>query len=135
MKRILLLLLILVAAGTVSYAQCDKKVIFSSSKTEHIENEAILRTEDEVTVLEFDGSTMELTINGTHRGSFLITSKTCNWSVPFKEGKTIISGSFEEGSYDIVIEGKEGKVTVTAKRTDKVENSIRMMADRFEEVK
>jgi hypothetical protein len=63
-----------------------------------------------------------------------ITSQTCNWSVPFKEGKSTFSASMAEGTFDLTIEGKDGKIYLTAKKGDGTGNPIRMLADKFEQV-
>jgi hypothetical protein len=43
MKKILFLVFLVLSAGAESFAQCEKKLVFSSSKTDHIENGSINR--------------------------------------------------------------------------------------------
>ena len=77
--------LLIVGATAAGYAQCDKKLVFNSSKTEHYDKGLIDRTDAENTTLQILPSRIKLIINGEEKGEFNITSKTCNWIVPFKE--------------------------------------------------
>ncbi len=134
MKKILLVALLVWIAGAASFAQCDKKLTFSSSKTDHIENGSLLFTKDETVVLQIDKSAITLTIDGEEKGVMAITSQTCNWSVPFKEGKSTFSVTMGEATYSLTIEGKDGKVYLTAQNEGNG-NPMRMLANKFEEVK
>jgi hypothetical protein len=133
MKKMLSLVLLIAASVTCS-AQCDKKLLFSSSKTDHMENGSLLFTKEETVVLQVDRSSISLTIDGEQKGLMAITSQTCSWPVPFKEGKSTFNVSMGDDTYSLAIEGKDGKIYLTAQK-DGVGNPMRMLADTFEERK
>lgn len=135
MKRILFLALLVCGAAATSFAQCDTKLTFSASKTEHLENGSVLRTEEENTVLQIDKSFITLSINGEEKGVMTVKSQTCNWTVPFKEGKSTFNATMGEGTFSLTIEGKDGKIYLTAKNEGGDGNPIRLLANKFEEVK
>src|SRR6266700_3893183 len=92
MKKLIVLLVALSAGSIMSFGQCDKKVILTSSKTEYLgADSSVQRSEDEITTVEFDKNTITI-IPGSddHRMAGKITAYTCNWPVLFKEGKTVI---------------------------------------------
>ncbi len=135
MKKILLMALLIVGATAAGYAQCDKKLIFSSSKTEHFEKGLIDRTDAENTTLQILSSTIKLIINGEEKGEFSITSKTCNWTVPFKEGESTFKATREDETFTFEIVGREGKIYLTATQAGDVDHPIRLSGDKFEELK
>lgn len=128
----LLSLVLLIAASVACRAQCDKKLVFSSTKTDHMENGSLLFTKEETVVLHVDRSSISLAIDGEEKGVMVITSQTCSWTVPFKEGKSTFNVSMGDHTYSLAIEGKEGKIYLTAQK-DGVGNPMRMLADKFEE--
>ncbi|MBS1524615.1 MAG: hypothetical protein JST19_03135 [Bacteroidetes bacterium] len=142
MKSILTTFLLLAAGSTISLAQCDKKVSLTSSKTQHLDNQGALKhAEDEKTTVEFSQSDIAISINGDngeHKLTGKVKSDSCNWKVPFKDGKTKlqITLSNEEGEsrdYTVTIEGKDGKVTLLAESPDEPDEKIRLDVDKFEE--
>lgn len=140
MKKCLLASLLLCTAAT-GFAQCDKSVILTSSKTEYLDAAGnVERTEDEKSTVEIIKDTMILAPgNEPQKMTATITSQTCNWTVPFKEGKSVIKAILpdENGngtkSLTITIEGKNGKVTLLAIMDDMPERQIRVPMDTFQE--
>ncbi|MFD2144795.1 hypothetical protein [Mucilaginibacter antarcticus] len=66
-----------------------------------------------------------------------ITSKTCEWKTPFKDGKMIIKATFENDNGEqqhatIAITGVAGKVTLTYQAEERPEVKIQVTADSFE---
>jgi predicted small lipoprotein YifL len=121
MKTIILTLALLIAVSTIGLAQCGKKVVLTTSKTDHI-----------------DKSNLTITINDDHKLSGTIKSDTCNWSVPFKNGKMVLtalitSENGEDRNVTITIEGKDGKVTLLFESKEEPGDRIRVAADKFEE--
>ncbi|HTD99654.1 MAG TPA: hypothetical protein VK668_10210 [Mucilaginibacter sp.] len=140
MKSIILALILLVAGSTVSLAQCDKKITLSSSKTQHLDGSGVLQnTEDEQVVIDITKSDIIVVAeNGNHKMTGKIKSLTCNWKVPFKEGKTVIGTTLNDDNGDskdftITIEGKEGKVTLLAESPQMEDRKIKLALDKFEE--
>ena len=131
---------LLVIAGMISYAQCDKKFVLTSSKTEYLNATNVLqRTVDEMTTIEVSKSEIIITpgakedkLNGT------IKSATCDWKVPFKEGKTIIKALITDPSGDaknvtITLKGKDGKLIFLIELDDDSDKKIRVAIDKVEE--
>lgn len=143
MKSTFLALLLLVAGSTVCFAQCDKKLSITSSKTDHLDGKGNLeRSEDEQTVIEINKSNISIVIeNGKQTLTGVIKSNTCNWTTPFKDGKTVITTSLSnesgngEKDYTITIEGKNGKINFLAEAIQNPDKKIRLSIDKFEEKK
>jgi len=120
LKTIIAALFLMVAGSTISFAQCDKTVTLTSSKTTHLDESGnVERTKDEKAVITITPT--DITIvpgDEEHKMTGKITSKTCDWKVPFKEGKTVIKSIVSgDGGDDkditVTIEGKNGKVVLT----------------------
>ena len=142
MKKIFAFMLLLSGGSLLSYGQCDKKVVLTSSKTEHLGADSSLqRTEDEQTVIEFDKTNITIAPgNEDHKMTGTITSYDCNWPTPFKDGKTVMKVLLTDGGGDtkkltITIEGKAGKVKLLAELDDEADKKIRLNADSFAEKK
>lgn len=142
MKSTFLALVLLVAGSTVSLAQCDKNVSLFSSKTEHLDADSKLQEAvDEKTTVEFNKSDITVSIsgdNGDQKMTGKIKSNTCDWKVPFKEGKTVISTTLtndngEGRDFTITIEGKDGKVTLLAETPDMPDKKIKLDVEKFGE--
>lgn len=142
MKTITLTLALLVAACTVSYAQCGKKVTLTTSKTDHLDASGnVTRTDDEKAVVVIGQTDISITVDnptdGEHKMTGKITTDTCNWPVAYKEGKSTIKavitgGDGQDRNVNITIVGKDGKVTLffVAEGED---DRVRVNADKFEE--
>jgi hypothetical protein len=140
MKKTVFILLLVVIAGASSYAQCDKKVLLTSNLTEYLNSEGELqRSVDEVTTVEYDAKSISISPGGrTMEGT--INSSTCEWKVPFKEGKSVIKLSFVRSSGEtenmtVTIEGKNGKISLIADMESSPERRIRIAVEKFEEKK
>lgn len=138
MKKIILVLSLLLTIAMASFAQCDKTVQLSSSKTNHFdESGAITRTDDETAVIDISKTAVDVSINGEHKITAAIKSNTCNWTTPFKDGKTVIKATADRDGQDqnftITIEGKDGKVTLLFEREDKPGDKIKVAIDKFTE--
>ena len=137
-KQILSVLFI--AAGIVSYAQCDKKTVLTSGSTDYLNSkDEIQRTVEETTTIEYDSKEIVImpgdqTLTGT------ISSITCNWPTAYNEGKTVIKTALQgqEGpamNATIIIENNEGKIIFLAAFDDMPDLRIRLTLDKFEEKK
>ena len=127
----------------MSYSQCDKHTIITSSKTEYLNaKDSVQHTEIENTVIEI--TKLEITIApGDDKERVMhgkINSTVCHWTQPFKEGKTIIKAVFvnragETKNGTITIEGKEGKVIFLLEALENPEFKVKVIAEKFEEKK
>ena len=139
MKTIALILSLLVAGTTLSFAQCGKKFTITTSKTEHLDsNGNVTRTDDEKAVVVIGKADINISVNDDHKMSGTITADTCNWPIAYKEGKTIIKAVIADQNGDnknvtITIVGKDGKVTLLFELEGEPDDRIRVAADKFEE--
>jgi hypothetical protein len=144
MKKLILSLLVFAAGSTIATAQCDKKVTFTSSKTEHLDDKGTLQdSQDEKTTVEFSKSAITVFTANDNDGQKMtgdVKSYTCDWSVPFKTGKTTLSVTLKRDNGDtrdftVTIEGKDGKITLLAVSPDEPGRQIQLPGDKFEESK
>ena len=143
MKSTLLTLFLLAAGSAVSFAQCDKNLRLTASKTEHLDSSNNLeRTADEQTVIEITKSNISVLIeDGKQTLTGVIKSNVCDWKTPFKEGKTVINTTLSnengdgEKDYTLTIEGKDGKLTLIAESVQMPDKKLRLPLDKFEEKK
>ena len=139
MKKSAFLFFVLIAASQISLAQCGKKFTIISSKTDHLDSKGNLtRTVDEKAVVVINPTNVFITINDDHEINGIIKTDTCNWQSPYKEGKTIIKTSVhadngEDKNVTITITGKDGKITLLYQSEDEPDDTIRVIADKFEE--
>jgi hypothetical protein len=138
LKATIAALFLMIAGSTVAFAQCDKTVTLTSSKTNHLdENGNVESTKDENAVVTITPT--DITIvpgDEDHKMTGKITSKTCDWKVPFKEGKmvikSVVSGDDnDEKDITLTIEGKNGKVVLTFEAAG-MTKKIQVVADKFE---
>ena len=143
MRSTLIALFLLVAGSTMSFAQCDKKVSLHSSKTQHLDGSGTLQdTRDEQTTIEISKTGVTVSISGDNGDQKLagdIKSNTCDWKVPFKEGKTIVATTLkgddgDSKDFTITIEGKDGKVTLLAESPTMPDRKIKLDIEKFEEI-
>src|SRR6476620_10401397 len=145
MKKVLFLLMLLTILGIVfSYAQCGKKQLITSAKTEYLDaNGNVQKSVDENVTIEYDKSEIRISIEapeGTNNMSGPIKSHSCNWTIPYKEGRSIIKAPVTDARGDIknltiIIEGKDGKLSFTASAEEHPDTRIRLTIDKFEEKK
>jgi hypothetical protein len=137
MKR-LILAATLVSVGILGYGQCEKKVLLTSSKTQHLAaDSSVERTDDETTLIEFDKSNISISPGEEHMTG-TIKSYACNWPTPYKVGKTKLKVTLtnpqgESKDATITIEGKDGKISFLAELDDQPDKKIRLVVEKFEE--
>jgi hypothetical protein len=141
MKKFFLTLLLAGTGSLIALAQCEKKSIVSSSKTEYLDvNGELQRSVDETSTVEFDNKEIFIQAgpNTTMQGS--ISSITCEWKTPFKEGKTVLKAAVTDPqgqtvNLTISIEGKDGKISFMAEIAERPDMKVRLVVDKFEEKK
>ncbi|RFZ83338.1 hypothetical protein DYU05_14480 [Mucilaginibacter terrenus] len=136
MKKLLLLFSFVFAASAASFAQCDKPVTFHSSTTNYLNDKGeIEKSKDEETVIKLSKTEVSIA-PGDHTMTGAVTDYVCNWTVPFKEGKTtfksLLADNDREMHATIIIEGKGGKVTLTFTVDEMPGKKIQVTADKFE---
>jgi len=142
MRSILITCLLLAAGSTITMAQCDKKVSFSSSKTQHLdESGGLKQADDEQTVVEFNKTDISVSINHDGQDEKMtgsVKSYVCDWTVPFKTGKTTMNVTLKKDDGDsrdftLTIEGKDGAITLLAENKDHPDDKIKLESVKFEE--
>lgn len=137
-KRIFLFIAFL--SGFVCYAQCDKKLVLNSSKTEYLDSVfSVARTVEENTLIEITKTELIITPGSAdNQMKGPIKSVSCNWTIPYKEGKTVLKAALADPGGDtknvtVTIEGKAGKLTLTAEVDAEPNLKVRVPIDKFEE--
>jgi len=141
MKSIIIALFLLAAGSTMCFAQCDKKVSITSSKSEQLDDSGQVQgTRDEKTTVDISTTDVNVSIvgdDGDQKLTGKVKSKTCDWKTPYKEGKTVVTTTLNDGGNDkdftITIEGMDGKVTLVAESPQMPGRKIRLVVDKFEE--
>jgi len=138
LKKALIIIFLMVAGTTAGFAQCDQTVTLTSSKTNQFDEQGHIDSRDEHTVITISKTEITIVPGEDHKMSGPISSKTCDWQTPFKEGKTVIKAklSDENGDHEknatITITGVAGKVTLTFEAEEKPGKKIQVIADKFE---
>ena len=138
MQKIILLLLV-VACSKISIGQCGKKAIIVSSQTEYLDgNNTLQRTVEEKSVIDISKTELIITPGDQPKMSGTINSDSCDWKVPYKEGKSVIKVTFtreggEVRNATVTIEGKDGKISLLFEMAEMPHKKIRLVADKFEE--
>ena len=133
------LVLLLAACSQLSYGQCDKTVVLKSSKTNHLDAKGNIESskDENVTITISKSQVTIVPGDDDHTISGAITSKTCEWSAPFKDGKTVIKAKLEDNSgksehCTLTITGVAGKVTLVFEAEEEPGKRIMVVADTFE---
>ena len=144
MKKTLLFLTGLLGFIIVTHAQCteNKTSRFSSSKTEYLnESNAVENSRDEKTTIDFKNKDITILISGEGEKKMTgtIKSATCDWSTPYKVGKSVYKATLVDEGGDvknatITIEGKEDKLTFVVEVEELPGKKIRLLADKYEEI-
>ena len=141
MKEVIALLLMTSVVTTAAIAQCDKKTVYTSMKEEW------LNSKDEIQKTDQDKVTVELSKtnivinhnddpNDVMKGD--IRTMDCNWTEPYKNGRTTIQAQLVEGNNDVhdatlTIEGKDGAMFILIELKDHPDMRIKAYVDKYEE--
>ena len=140
MKKQILLLLLASVTGACSFGQCDKKILLSASSFENLNgSNEVQGKDDRAITIVYDSKLIsftpgDITLEGT------VNSITCDWKIPFKEGKTVIKATITrtDGSTvntTMTIEGKDGKNSLIAEFEESINQKMRITLEKFEESK
>ncbi len=140
MKKIISILVLLIAFRATSVAQCDKKVILTSSTTEYLDsNNVVEKSVSENSTIKIDRSaSLNISPGNDHDMKGTITANSCDWKIPYKEGKSVIKSVITDQSGDVknatlTIEGREGKITLLLEVVEMPGRKIRVPIDTFQE--
>ena len=141
MKKLLFSAFALCLAAFHSQAQCDKTVELQSSKTDYLNaSYQVQKTNDENIVVDITKTTVTITPNGNAQEALSGTIKesTCDWKVPYKEGKMVLKADLVDPGGDvkdatITIEAKDGKVTLLAEAKERPDQKIKLEVNTFSE--
>jgi hypothetical protein len=141
MKKIILLLLVLVIANKQSDAQCNKKILWTATKEEFLDSSGqVTHTDQDSVLLETSDSGIIINHNNNPQDQLTGTMKdaNCNWSEPFKNGKSTFKSDLTEVSGDqhngiVTIEGKDGQISILLELTDKGGMRIKLYVSKYEE--
>src|SRR4051812_14761450 len=112
MKSLGFIIILAIAFSYCGFAQCDTKIMLTSSTTEYLDsNNVVERSEPEKTVIKIGKSTLSIT-PGDHEMKGTIRENSCKWTVPYKEGRSIIKSTITDQSGDVKnatlnLEGKD----------------------------
>lgn len=142
MNKIFLTAMLLCTLTKWTYAQCDKKIVWTSMKEEWLNGKGELQhTDQDKVVIEMSRTGITLNHNDDPNDAMTGSIKdfTCNWTEPYKNGKTVIKSDLMEGHGDVhdailTVEGKGGQITITLQLNDKPDMVIRMYPDHHEEI-
>ncbi|MBL4674592.1 MAG: hypothetical protein JKY70_00030 [Mucilaginibacter sp.] len=135
-KTILAGAITLLAFSQNADAQCDKTITLTSSETSFLDAQgAVTNTKTEEVKVTITPTDITIEPGNDPQMTGKITSKTCEWKVPYKEGKMVIkstiSGQGDEKHITVTIEGKDGKVTLTFEAEEMKDRKIQVVADKF----
>lgn len=138
MKKFLVSVFILLIIGTAANAQCQKKVTWTSEKTEFLDASGKVQ----------DVKTQPTKIETTHHHITVTTDDdvlegdikqlTCEWREPFKNGKSsfnslMAKSNGETRNVSITIEGKDGKIDITVEVEKMDGRKMRLLVDNYKQ--
>ncbi len=141
MKSILVSAALTALCYTTAIAQCGKKNLITSSKTEFLNADKVLeKVKEEKAEVFFDQKSVTILINGEDENKMTgtISSFECNWAVPYKEGKIVFKALLfdphgDEKNATFTIEGKGDEITLLLELEEIHERKVRIKADSFTE--
>jgi len=121
MKKFVLLFVVLAAFAISTSAQCDKKVQWSATKADFVDEAGATQDTKNVKVeIYTNKKEIKITHDDDLTDSLVGSVKefNCDWKQPFKNGKTIIKADLQEknGEYTnsiITIEAVDAKISIT----------------------
>jgi len=140
MKPFLLSMLALFTSTLCTHAQCDKTLQLQSSKTQVLNaSYEVKGSKEERIVIDITKTSITITPNNNNDEVLAgpIKESTCDWKVPFKEGKMVIKSDLSDPNGDvkqatITIEARDGKVTLLAEAKERPDEKIKLEISSFE---
>ena len=139
MKILSLIFLILFSFSQKGYTQCGKNINLTGSKTLHLDESGnVTRTEGERSFVHISKSIITITVKDEFKTTCTIKSAQCDWSIPFKKGRTIIQAMMTNDTgeaKDLVlsIEGTDAGLFLLFEIIGSPGDKVRVILDKFEE--
>ncbi len=143
MKKIIFLAVAILGFSFACKAQCSTKVRWTASKMENLDsNMNVVDSKDMNAVIETTAKDIKIDPGQGDEevmtGTF--SNITCNWNVPFKNGKTVITTDIHTSHEDlkaviITVEAVDGKITFLLHANEYPDKLIKVYVDKYEEVK
>jgi hypothetical protein len=143
MKKLFFLIGVITLSGANLFAQCEKKVTWTASKGEFLDEAGNLQDTKDVKVF-IQTSKQEIILIHSDDESDTLKGKireiTCDWKEPFKNGKITLKADLTERSGDyansvITIEAKDSHITILLhiEQPDGRKMQIRIPIDSYKE--
>lgn len=140
MKKLILLIFFSITLGTCIYGQCNKKIILTGSSIENLNaSDEVQNIDDRAINIVYDSTVITFTagdipLKGT------VKTISCDWKIPFKEGKTVLKVTLtrtDETTVDgtLTIVSKAGKNVLIAEFDGSDYKKQRLTLEKFEENK
>ena len=140
MKKIIPLFLLACILGTASFAQCDKNILFTSSKQDWMNSkDEVTKSDQDKVTLQVSKTSVVLNHNDDPNDEMTgdIKKVDCNWTESFKNGKTTIEAQLKEHDdmhdASLTIEGKDGVMFIIIELKDHPNMKIKAYVDKYEE--
>ncbi|MFI5155025.1 MAG: hypothetical protein ACHQEM_02515 [Chitinophagales bacterium] len=143
MKKILAILSLTIGLSMLAQAQCDKKMTWTASKAEFLdESGAVQDTKDVTVVVETSSKYLKITHSDDLADSLTgnVKDLKCDWALGSKNGKIeyscdLIEKSGESNNSKLTVESKDAKVMILLhiERNDGKKMDIRIPVDSFKE--
>ena len=133
-----ILIFALSLSGAYTFAQCNNTVTYFSGKAGFMdETGKVVRSEEGKFVVTVSQTHITLKHNDDDNDTMdgNITANVCDWSAPFKDGKTTFNTSFVEkngksNNAFVSIEGKDGKLVILINFKD-MGQTLKLIPDSF----
>jgi|GEM_PF-822019 len=145
MKKLLFLLFIVFTTGEIIHAQCTKKIVWTASKAEFVDDAGNVEDTKDIGVTVHTSGKWVLIIHNddlTDSLSGPVKDIQCDWKEPIKNGKMTIQADMSERNNQsmkssLVIEAKDSKTTIliTFQRDDGTTKHVRLAIDSYKEEK
>jgi len=139
MKKIIPLL-VFTCTVTASIAQCDKNILYTSSKQDWMNSrDEVTKSDQDKVTLQISKTSVVLNHNDDPNDEMKgdIKKVDCEWSESFKNGKTTIEAQLKEHNdmhdASLTIEGKDGVMFIIIELKDHPDMKIKAYVDKYEE--
>jgi len=143
MKKTLLFMAFATLVTSGLFAQCDKKVTWTASKGEFLDEAGNLQDTKDVKVIVQTSKEEIILVHSDDESDTLkgkVREITCDWKEPFKNGKITLKTDLTERSGEyassmITIEAKDAHITITIhiEQPDGRKVQIRIPVDSYKE--
>jgi hypothetical protein len=145
MKKLLLIVFISIVAGKIAIAQCDKKLVWTASKAEFVDDSGHVEDTKDIGVTVHTSGKWILVIHDDDPTDSLwgpVKDIQCNWKESMKDRKMTIQADLSERNSQnmessLVIEAKDSKTTMllSVHRSDGTTRHIRLTIVGYKEEK